>query len=84
MSSASKYDKRKTGDPGTRDFRVYITADGNLVSPWHEIPLFASDEPGLVNMVVEIPRWSNTKMEVGSSITLKNGHGERPLQTLTD
>lgn len=32
----------------------------------HDIPLYANAEQTTFNMVVEIPRWTNAKMEVGS------------------
>jgi inorganic pyrophosphatase len=34
------------------------------VSPWHDIPLFADQSSGILNMVVEVPRWTNAKMEI--------------------
>jgi hypothetical protein len=40
---------------------------GNYVSPFHDIPLYADKENHVFNMVVEIPRWTNAKMEVRSS-----------------
>lgn len=39
-------------------------AAGNLISPLHDIPLFANDSKQIYNMVVEVPRWTNAKMEV--------------------
>lgn len=41
---------------------------GNLVSPLHDIPLYADESKSIFNMVVEIPRWTNAKMEVCGSI----------------
>ena len=35
------------------------------ISPFHDIPLRANDDPNIYNMVVEMPRWTNAKMEVG-------------------
>ena len=35
-----------------------------VCSPWHDIPLYADKANNVFNMVVEIPRWSNAKMEV--------------------
>ena len=35
------------------------------ISPLHDIPLFADASGSVLNMVVEIPRWTNAKMEVG-------------------
>ena len=34
------------------------------VSPFHDIPLYHDEERGVLNMVVEVPRWSNAKFEV--------------------
>lgn len=38
--------------------------EGTVVSPMHDIPLYANEECTVYNMVVEVPRWSNAKMEV--------------------
>lgn len=35
-----------------------------IISPFHDIPLCANSERTVFNMVVEIPRWTNAKMEV--------------------
>merc|ERR1712127_76616 len=52
------------------DYRCYIkNADSNeIVSPFHDIPL-RNDEncSHVVNAVIEIPRWSNAKMEISKS-----------------
>jgi len=40
--------------------------ESGFVSPFHDIPLYADAEKTLFNMVVEVPRWTNAKMEVGS------------------
>ncbi|KAF6207995.1 hypothetical protein GE061_016444 [Apolygus lucorum] len=52
------------GTTNTTDYRIYFKNDdtGAYVSPFHDIPLQASG--GLYNMVVEIPRWTNHKMEI--------------------
>jgi len=34
------------------------------VSPFHDVPLFANFDKTVFNMIVEIPRWTNAKMEV--------------------
>ena len=39
-------------------------AEGKPLSPFHDIPLYANEEDKTFNMVVEIPRWTNAKMEV--------------------
>lgn len=40
---------------------------GTPVSPFHDIPLYANSEKTTFNMVVEVPRWSNAKMEITTS-----------------
>ena len=39
--------------------------DGQIVSLWLYIPLFADKQQNLLHMIVEIPRGTNAKMEVG-------------------
>jgi len=34
------------------------------ISPFHDIPLVADSEAKTFNMIVEIPRWTNAKMEI--------------------
>lgn len=64
------YTTRKVAAPYTLEHRVYIEKDGVPVSPFHDIPLFANQEQTILNMVVEIPRWTNAKLEV-SCISLR-------------
>jgi len=45
---------------------------GNVISPMHDIPLYANEEKTVYNMVVEVPRWTNAKMEVSLSSPLIN------------
>lgn len=60
----SGYSVRTVGAPYTLEHRVYIEKDGTPVSPFHDIPLYANDDHTILNMIVEIPRWTNAKMEV--------------------
>jgi hypothetical protein len=62
--SRSPYTARKVGAPNTLEHRVYIEKDGVPVSPFHDIPLYANEQQTVLNMVVEVPRWTNAKMEV--------------------
>ena len=34
------------------------------MSSFHDIPLFADQSNGILNMIVEVPRWTNAKMEI--------------------
>lgn len=60
------YTVRKNGAPNTLEHRVYIEKDGTPVSSFHDIPLYANEQQTVLNMIVEIPRWTNAKMEVCS------------------
>ncbi|XP_007890119.1 inorganic pyrophosphatase 2, mitochondrial isoform X3 [Callorhinchus milii] len=47
-----------------REERVYLKdATGRYISPFHDVPLYAVNDQVLFNMVVEVPRWTNAKME---------------------
>lgn len=63
----SAYTVRKNGAPNTLEHRVYIEKDGKPVSPFHDIPLYANEQQTVLNMIVEIPRWTNAKMEVSGT-----------------
>lgn len=64
------YTTRKVAAPYTLEHRVYIEKDGVPVSPFHDIPLFANQEKTILNMIVEIPRWTNAKLEVSYDLVL--------------
>ncbi|CEG64113.1 Putative Inorganic pyrophosphatase [Rhizopus microsporus] len=65
MSSA--YQVSTTGTEYTSSHRVYIEHNGQVISPFHDIPLYADSEKKIVNMIVEIPRWSNAKYEIATA-----------------
>jgi len=53
------------GCPNTDSYRVFFKNEAGVpCSPFHDIPLVVDKEKGVFNMVVEIPRWSNAKMEI--------------------
>lgn len=58
------YEIIEKGTPNSMDYRMYFSKNGNIVSPFHDIPLYADADKKVLNMVVEIPRWTNHKMEV--------------------
>jgi nucleosome-remodeling factor subunit len=43
---------------------VFAGNENGPISPMHDIPLYANKEKSVFNMVVEVPRWTNAKMEV--------------------
>jgi len=59
----SGYTIEEKGCRNSLEYRVFFKdASGNHVSAMHDIPMLAAD--GIYNMVVEVPRWSNAKMEI--------------------
>ena len=59
----SEYSIEQRGSPNTLEYRVfYKNQAGDYISPFHDIPL--SSQEGTFNMVVEVPRWTNAKMEI--------------------
>ena len=74
QASSSEYRLHKHGRPRTADFRVFFEKDGIPISPFHDIPLYADEEKQVLNMVVEIPRWTNAKYEVGNAVFGKSFH----------
>ncbi|VDN52706.1 unnamed protein product [Dracunculus medinensis] len=65
MSSAYQIEER--GSLYGTDYRVYFKNEKGYISPWHDIPLFAKQEKKIYNMIVEIPRWTNAKMEMATN-----------------
>ncbi|KAJ1952769.1 Inorganic pyrophosphatase [Linderina pennispora] len=62
----SQFTATQLGGPvGTPTHRMYFEHSQQPISPWHDIPL--SSSPGTYNMVVEVPRWSNAKLEIDTS-----------------
>jgi inorganic pyrophosphatase len=51
------------GTPGSEDFRVFFTNNGNTISPWHDIPLRSGEN---FNVVIEIPKFTKAKMEIST------------------
>lgn len=60
----SGFSARRIGTPNTLDYRVYIEQNGTPISPFHDVPLYANEQQTILNMIVEIPRWTNAKLEV--------------------
>jgi len=69
LLTMSDYTTRVVGAPYTFEHRVYIEdkAAGTVVSPFHDIPLWANEQKTILNMIVEVPRWTNAKMEISKN-----------------
>ena len=46
-------------------FLFYIENDDNIpISPWHDVSLHPGRDTNVYNMIIEIPRGKNAKIEV--------------------
>jgi len=61
-----EYSIAEFGTCYTADYRLYFKNKSTVISPFHDIPLFHEKENNIFNMVVEIPRWTNAKMEIST------------------
>uniref|UniRef100_A0A8C6ITV4 inorganic diphosphatase n=2 Tax=Melopsittacus undulatus TaxID=13146 RepID=A0A8C6ITV4_MELUD len=82
LGAMSRYVTEQRGRPNSADYRLYFKdADGKYISPFHDIPLFAGSKEDkeipakrsrttgsevVFNMIVEVPRWTNAKMEIAT------------------
>jgi len=62
----SKYTIEERGQLNTLSYKCYLknAETDTIVSPFHDIPLYHNAETKILNVVIEIPRWSNAKMEI--------------------
>lgn len=62
------YSTVERGSAFSADYRIFFkNKEGKTISPFHDIPLVATQDGGtLYNMIVEIPRWTNAKMEIAT------------------
>ncbi|KAG7261031.1 hypothetical protein CRUP_001374 [Coryphaenoides rupestris] len=62
------------GRPNTPDYRVYFkNSEGKYISPFHDIPVYADEAENIFHAVVEVPRWTNAKMETWEDPGHKDG-----------
>ncbi|WFC98389.1 inorganic diphosphatase [Malassezia yamatoensis] len=66
MASVQDIKPRQVGALNTLDYRVYLESNssGLPLSPFHDVPLYADEANGILNFIVEIPRWTNAKIEI--------------------
>ncbi|ROT83666.1 Inorganic pyrophosphatase [Penaeus vannamei] len=57
---------KETGIPNSLNYKIYFQNEDGPISPFHDIPLFANEGNKIFNMVVEVPRWTNAKMEIST------------------
>uniref|UniRef100_A0A0N5C8Q7 inorganic diphosphatase n=1 Tax=Strongyloides papillosus TaxID=174720 RepID=A0A0N5C8Q7_STREA len=64
--TCEKYSIEERGQLNTLSYRIFIKQGEHVINPWHDIPLFACENSKIYNMIVEIPRFSNAKMEMAT------------------
>jgi len=57
------YSSVERGCRNSLEYRLFLKdGSGKAISPMHDIPMLSGE--GVYNMVVEVPRWSNAKIEI--------------------
>ena len=60
--------KLTTSTNVSQDWRLWLLKDGKPISFWHDVPLYPDESnKQIVNFVVEIPRWTDGKIETKRS-----------------
>lgn len=61
-----KYSVRQVGAANSLEYRLLIeNSTGQVISPFHDIPLYPNPaDKSIVNFFIEIPRWTNAKLEI--------------------
>jgi len=70
--ATSDFKIRQIGAANTLEYRVFFenTRTGLPASPFHDVPLWADEAKGILNFVVEVPRWTNAKLEISKEEAL--------------
>ncbi|KAF0988684.1 hypothetical protein HZS_2901 [Henneguya salminicola] len=72
MSLVKRYALVETGSKYSTSYAAYFYDNvlKSYISPFHDIPLFNDQKGYLAHMIVEIPRWTNAKLEINTKSTL--------------
>ncbi|OWB56965.1 hypothetical protein B5S28_g2885 [[Candida] boidinii] len=63
------YSTIQSGSKYTKDFKTYLKLDnGKIGSFFHDVPINYNPIDKTVNMIVEIPRWTNGKFEINGNL----------------
>ncbi|GKT79824.1 inorganic pyrophosphatase [Colletotrichum tofieldiae] len=56
---------REVGARNTKDWRIWLEKNGDPISFWHDVPVWPDEgNKQVVNLVVEVPRWQDGKIEL--------------------
>ena len=64
------YSAEERGQTHTDSYKVFVKDAQGPISPFHDIPLVANQDAGTFNVVIEVPRWTNAKMEIDTKSPL--------------
>ncbi|XP_048362148.1 inorganic pyrophosphatase [Sphaerodactylus townsendi] len=63
----ASYGLEERGCLNSLEYRLFFKDNKRqYISPLHDIPMYADAPKNLFNMVVEVPRWTNAKMEIAT------------------
>ncbi|KAF6809334.1 inorganic pyrophosphatase [Colletotrichum musicola] len=66
---------REVGARNTKDWRIWLEKDGDPISFWHDVPTWPDEsDKQIVNVVIEIPRWTDGKIEISRDEPLNPIH----------
>jgi nucleosome-remodeling factor subunit len=61
------YTIEERGSLNSLEYRIFFRNEAGPISPFHDIPYrVGGPDSKIFNMVVEVPRWSNAKMEIAT------------------
>lgn len=65
-SASECYSVRQVGSANSLEYRLFLeNSAGQVISPFHDVPLYPNPaDTSIVNFFIEIPRWTNAKMEI--------------------
>ncbi|XP_074855595.1 inorganic pyrophosphatase [Carettochelys insculpta] len=67
----ASYSVEERGVPNSLEYRLFFKNDKEqYISPFHDIPMYPDDSKNVFNMIVEVPRWTNAKMEIATKDSL--------------
>jgi len=65
------YTIEERGTENTTSYQVFVKDQaGQPISPFHDIPLVANQANQTFHVVIEVPRWTNAKMEIDTASPL--------------
>ena len=68
--SLGAYTAEERGISQTDTYKVFVKDANGPISPFHDIPLVANAEAKTYHAVIEVPRWTNAKMEIDTKSPL--------------